>query len=425
MKLALSRNNNILALKLFFSVTIMRLVFEYVYTTQISVIYKYSGFLNDFSVFRCIISWFFMYSLIPFIVKCVNEPKFSNMVLYIIYLVNYVPGLILMSHMDIKYILPWYIYYFLLFYFSYYAGFSFISNSHVYMKKSSIYLILAFFSFVVLFIWVYYAHGRIHIGLEDVYSLRLEAREYGMPMILRYIFASMKIVLPVFVVWSLKNKFVLLACLFSLVQLIIFFVDGSKSTLFALFISIVGYFVLRNHVSRIKYFPQFLSLVGVLSILEYKTNLTYYISGIFIRRLMFVPQHLNISYYDFFSTHTPDYFQGSLLKIFGFESQYGSIARTIGWYYSGNPDLAANNGLFSDAYANLGILGVFLMPFFIMILLKTIDSFTKGLSLDSFIGAVVAFSVPLLSASYFTLFLSHGAVALLLLFYFIPRDKVT
>ena len=289
------------------------------------------------------------------------------------------------------------------------------------MNKKTIYFVVAFFSVIVLFIWLYYARGRIQFGLSELYSARLEARDFGMPMILRYIFSSMKIVLPIFVVWALINKFIFLATIFSFVQLTAFFVDGSKATVFSLLVSFVCYFAIKGDTLRIKYMPLLASLLAFLSVLEYKINETFYISGLLIRRAMFVPQSLNIRYYDFFTSHSPDYFQASFLKSFGFESQYGSIARMIGYYYSGDTDLAANNGLFSDAYANLGSLGIIVMPLCIILLLKLMDAFSDNLPLELFIGAAVIFTVQLISATFFTLFLSHGAVALLLIFYFIPR----
>lgn len=425
MTLTLSKSSNKLALYLFSSVTLMRLVIEYVYNTQISVFFKYSGYLDDFDISRSVISWLLMYSLLPFIVKYVNEMKFSSVVLYLLYIVGFVPGLILMTYMELDFIFPWYLYYLFLFIFACVVKIPVLKNKHAYMNKTSVYLLMAFFSSIILFIWIYYAHGRINFNLLNVYTLRLDAREFDMPMVLRYIFASMKIALPVFVVWSLKNKLRLMAALFSLIQLMIFFTDGSKSTFFSLLVSILGYFVLVNHVHRIKYIPIGISLLGFFSVLEYKIFETFYISAIVIRRVMFVPQSLNIRYYDFFSTHTPDYFRLSLFKYIGFESPYNSsLGALIGSYYSGNNNLNANNGLFSDAYANFGTIGILIMPLLLILLLKFIDVLSNGLTVDAILGAIITFTVSLISASFFKLFLSHGAVPLFLVFYFIPRDNL-
>ena len=409
---------------LFVSVTIMRCIVEYIYRTQISVIYNYSGFTNDFSMHAFIVSLFLMYSIIPLIVHYIKSPSFSGMVLYIIYLINFVPGTILMTYMRFSFVLPWYIYYFLIFALGIFLPrHSYVNSNRTYMDKKAIYFIATFFSAFVLFVWIYYAHGRIQLGLDDVYSTRLEAREFGMPMILRYIFASMKIVLPIFVVWALRNKDDWIAIIFSFVQLLAFFTDGSKSTLFSLLISIAGFFFLRNNENRIIAFPWLLSFLGLLSIFEFNRFRAFQISGIFFRRVMFVPQSLNIRYFDFFSQNQPDYFRSSLLKVLWFSSPYGSIARTIGKYYSGSDTLAANNGLFSDAFANLGYAGILIMPIAIILMLKYLDKYSDGLEIYTIIGSVIPFTMALMSASFFTMFLSHGVVALLLIFYFLPRKS--
>jgi len=145
------------------------------------------------------------------------------------------------------------------------------------------------------------------------------------------------------------------------------------------------------------------------------------ITHLFIRRVMFVPNMLNFRYYEFFSEHEPDYFRTSILRLFGFQSPYGSVARTIGKYFSGSDDLAANNGLFSDAIANLGVVGVVIMPLAVLLILKTLDAVSEDIDLASRIAAVVPFTVAVISTSYFRLFLTHGMVALFMIFYFIPR----
>ena len=422
LRLNLSKENIKLISFIFLSTTLMRLIYDYVYSSQISVLYNYAGFLNEFEWGRCIVSWFFMYSLLPFVIACVKVLTFSSIALYLLYFAHFVPGCIFISYMDIQFMWIWYIYYLLLFTFFYFFRFPQLTKNHFFFNKRIIYFIITLFSIVVVFIWLYYAHGRIQIGFDDVYAARLEARGFGMPMLLRYIFSSVKKVMPLFAVWALKNNNLLLTFWFSVIQLLIFFTDGSKSTFFLLIVAFAGYLFLKNNLQRIKLVPLFFSLLGIVSILEYNLFNKYIISGIFIRRVMFVPQNLNIYYYDFFTSHSPDFFQGSLLKIIGFESEYGSIARMIGYYFSGSNDLAANNGLFSDAYANLGFSGVFIMPFLIVLLLKVFDQMSSGLELATIIGAIPAFVSPLISASFFTLFLSHGVISMLLFFYFLPRD---
>lgn len=421
MSVSISRDSYKLFVSLFFKVTLVRIVFDYVFITQIATIYGYNGYFYDFNLMRSIVSWLMMYSLLPVVVRCIRKPCFSNLVLYAIYLINYIPATIMVSFMHPEFAVYLYLYYLLLFAVTFEIKLRITKRSHHYMTKRSIYMLAALFSVVVPFVWLYYARGRIQLGFDDVYEARLEARGYGIPMVFRYIFASMKVVIPVCVVWALKNKNRGIAIALTIVQLISFFVDGTKSTVFSIFVSIAGYYYLNKNEDRIRYFPDVLACIGLLSIAEYKIRHTFMITHLFIRRVMFVPNMLNFRYYEFFSEHEPDYFRASILRLFGFQSPYGSVARTIGKYFSGSDDLAANNGLFSDAIANLGVVGVVIMPLAVLLILKTLDAVSEDIDLASRIAAVVPFTVAVISTSYFRLFLTHGMVALFMIFYFIPR----
>lgn len=407
------------------SVSIMRLVIEYIYRTQIAVVYNFVDSESYFRVVGFILSLIMMYSIIPFMVRCIKNVCFSNILLFLLFLINFVPGTILMSYNDLPYLLPWYIYYFLLFCFgTKTSGAKAYNVQRIVMTKKTVFFFAGISATIVLFIWLYYGHGRINFRLDDVYDRRMEAREYNMPMILNYIFASMKIVMPLLIVWALDRKATRMAFVFFFVQLCIFFTDGSKSTLFAVVVSIIGYYYFRRRAKNIQCFPWLISGIGIASILEYGLLHSYNISGYFIRRYMFVPQRLNMQYYDFFSKHTPDYFRSSILKVFGIRSEYGSIARMIGKYYSGDDTLAANNGLFSDAFANLGYIGIIIMPLLIVLMLKILNRLSSGLRIEVLIGSVVPLLTAIMSASYFTMFLSHGVLALMLIFYFLPRGEM-
>lgn len=406
----------------FIVVTIMRIVYEQIYVHQIATAYRYEGFLNDYNLLRSIISWLLMYSLLPFIVTAYKKASFSGTVLLVLYFIHFVPGTILYAHTDLKYIWLWYVYFIIIYGLSSLAKKTGNQATHKYMNKRSIYLLAGLLSLIVVFVWVYYAHGRMNLGFSDVYSIRLETRSYAMPAIIRYVFASMKVILPIFVVWSLNCKNYIMTAIFSGIQLLIFFTDGTKSTVLSLLISIGGYFLLKNDSRKISFIPYGIVCIGVLSELEYFINHTFFITGYFIRRIMFVPHQLNISYFDFFTSHEPDYFRGSILRLLGFQSPYGNIAMKIGEYISESTNLSANNGLFSDAIGNLGIVGVFIMPIAIVFMLLLIDKFSSDLTIGTIIGAIIAFTPALISSSFFTLILTHGVFAMLIIFYFIPRE---
>jgi len=142
-----------------------------------------------------------------------------------------------------------------------------------------------------------------------------------------------------------------------------------------------------------------------------------------IRRLFFVTAYLQFAYYDFFKTMPKDYFRQGIMRRFGLESPYNqSIETMIGdLYYL--PGSYANNGLFSDAYANLGVAGIIILPIMIALVLKLLDRACEGVEIGKCIGIIFVASYTLLSSSFFTVMITHGFLVGCLVMYLMPRMK--
>jgi len=98
------------------------------------------------------------------------------------------------------------------------------------------------------------------------------------------------------------------------------------------------------------------------------------------------------------------------------------LGYVIGYEYTGSVTAAYNNGLFSDAYANLGPLGCILMPAIIVVFLKFMQKCASGLQKSMLIAPAVALMMNLISSSFFTLLLTHGELFMCVLLYILPRD---
>ena len=83
----------------------------------------------------------------------------------------------------------------------------------------------------------------------------------------------------------------------------------------------------------------------------------------------------------------------------------------------------ANNGLFSDAYANMGIVGMMLGPILLVLVLRVFDLSTKGLSIRSLMGGIILVSYILIGSSITTALLSQGILLVCVFFYLAPRDE--
>jgi hypothetical protein len=134
---------------------------------------------------------------------------------------------------------------------------------------------------------------------------------------------------------------------------------------------------------------------------------------------------LNAYYFDFFINNTPDYFRQSILKYIGIQSPYPDIRHMIGSIYFSRPEMGANSGLISDAITNFGVIGIVIMPIMIAIALRFFDNCVKGLNKRFYVALCVLVSYYFISSFFFTILLTHGFLALCIVFYILPRDSKT
>ncbi|WP_342600225.1 hypothetical protein MHB48_03770 [Psychrobacillus sp. FSL H8-0483] len=398
-----------------------RISLDWIYVYQVNPVWAYSGFTINFDFIRYFLTWLVLIALIPFISKNYKSNKPSSAIITIFYLIAFIPASVLMAFkpMDNEFIILFLLYWVIL---SIYHRIIPYFNLRKPIAKESHFVtnsVLIIFSLVVIYISYKYTNFRINLNIFNVYELREEAKEFDMFIILKYLYSASRVVLPTLIVYFLVNSKKPIAFWLALIQLLIFSVDGSKSVLFSLILAFSGYFIYRSN--RISWFVWLLLFINVLAILEERILETTYIMTIFIRRLMFLPQLLNYFYFDFFSKNEFDYFRQSIIGNLGIDSPYiVRIPIIIGENYYGS---SANNGLFSDAFYNIGIIGILIMPFLIILALRLLDACTMGLDSRILIASIITTSLNLISSSFFTVLLSHGFLALCLILYYLPRKE--
>ncbi len=280
---------------------------------------------------------------------------------------------------------------------------------------------------IVLYISGRYTHFRLNFNLFNVYSLRAEASKYNLPTIVSYMFAWTRAINPILLAYCLLNQKRLLSIIFFISQMLSFGIDGLKATFFMPFLVIVGVFF-YNKVSaeQLKKWIVIaftcVVLIGFLERIIIKNNLIY---TLFTRRIMFLPSYIGNCYFDFFSKNEPDFFKESILRFVGANSRYlehGGVTLTIGetYYRSG---VNFNNGLSSDAVANLGIIGCVVMPIVLIIVLRYLDRSAYLLDKRLTIATALYLSVVFLSSFLTTVLITHGVVVLIILLSMVRREK--
>ena len=260
------------------------------------------------------------------------------------------------------------------------------------------------------------------MDLSDVYTFRNEESKANYPMFFNYKIAASSNILPLFLAYFLSVKRYLWVAFLSIIMILNFSTGGHKTVLFNLFLIFLGY-IFFNYKSIYKFSWGLISVL-LICLIELKTISTFFITNFLVRRVFFVPAKLNYYYYDFFTKNSPDfYFQGPLRR-FGFESDYKKpISEIIGSQYSESLGMMANNGLFSDAYANLNILGIFLLPLILVMIFKVGDSVSLNLPGNLMFLPIISITIFFNSGFFTSVLLTNGIILLLLSIYYYPRQK--
>ena len=213
----------------------------------------------------------------------------------------------------------------------------------------------------------------------------------------------------------------MIACV--VMQILAYGINGMKFTLFIGFVTFI-----------IAWLPKFdtlkvgnISLVaitsfGVLAMLEYAVFHAWYLASIIAMRILFIPNSLGFLYFDFFSTHTPDYFRGSFLRYFGLQTPYPNLQYFISEYYTGSAEAGSNNGLIADAMANLGLIGIIVFPIILIIILKILDRTMENLDVRIKVSQAVSQTLIIISTFFFPMLLTDGLLIMMILFNAMKKD---
>lgn len=400
-----------------------RLFLDLNYQDIISPLFGYDGYVNALTLSSYFCSWISLFIFIPLIIRLYqSQNSFFANVIVLLFLMAYVPSTSLIAFMPMDgMFVSLIISYWLLFMISV----SWLKNKHLHhlsIKNGHymFYLIMIVLILSIVYVSGVYTHFRISFDLINEYELRADSKHWNLPGILHYLIPAAGTILPMYLVYFLQRKKKFVVLILSIVILLNFSLGGHKTVLFLLLLCFWGYFFFTS--KSIYKYSWFLTIITCISYFEYKIFSSFWGATLIIRRVLYVPAFLNYQYYDFFSVKEKDMWRTGILGRFGFESPYGQakISHLIG-EHMGYPEMGANNGLFSDAYANFGILGILFFPFLLVMYVKIMDSFAKGIDVNLLILPIIATVLGFISSFFTTLLLTHGLLVLLLLFAVFPN----
>ena len=292
------------------------------------------------------------------------------------------------------------------------------SNSDIGYKSMLILTALA--AAPILYVWVRYTHCRILTNLSIIYEIRAEAAQYTMPAALNYLLNIMPIVVAMLIVMALcKKKYILSITLLAL-MFVDFSIAGHKIILFFPLV-LVGGFVFYRKEMICDIVPGAV-VVELLAIAEQLLGKGLMISFVF-RRMGIVLAQLSEYYYRFFLHNSIDFFRQGVLGKFGFDTIYSqTIPNVIGNNFE-TQVISCNNGLMADAWANLGFIGVLIMPVIVLFCMRLLDFTSYGIDMRLLIGLIIYYTFSFANSQWSTVLLTHGYIIMCILLLFFPRDS--
>lgn len=402
-----------------------RILVDNAYEYIIAVLFDYQNYLINKSSESLFLSWLFYLSLFPVILKTSKSNNFSSQVVFILVLISLVPTSTFIAYhrnYTIEYILLMYLYWSVLLHVNTFIPRIKLLNINIIGSNKVVIAITILLALSILYISYIHTGFRFHINLMTVYDLREESREFEINFFLGYLSTFADNILPIILVYFLIAKKRVLSIFVIVVILINFGIGGIKQVLFLLLFALISYFIV-NKIYPTRNYLWFFTFLVCAAIVEYGIFSTWFISLFSLYRIFFIPVKLHYVFYNFFAVNEKDYFRQSALKWL-LESPYKeNIGFLMGEQDSGSITSRANNGLFSDAFYNFGLLGIILFPIVLIVILKIIEYAAKNLSYKINFILVITITFILINLPFTTALVTAGIIPLIFILYFMPRKK--
>jgi len=345
---------------------------------------------NDFSLF--FLSFYLLFNIIPLIVFFQFYKYFNTDILFA-YLVVY-SFLLLGTNIKIK-----------------------VKTYQIRQDKVLPVLLGIILISVIPFIITYGPHLNLkNLLLSDIYVTRFAHRELGNTFT-AYLYPWLtKIIIPITFITSLIYKKKSNVILVGGITVFMFLVGAHKAVFFSLFVLLFFYFFsVPKKIIYFFYGFSFLLMIGLLLALIFNY---YTLDAIFSQRLMFMSILLDQMFFETFQE--PIYYGHSFLSSIVDYKYTLKPDFLIGEKYFNNPEMRANNGIVSDGYVNLGMLGILLNSTIMLLLF----SYFNSLRIDKrYYGVFFLLLLTLKSSPLFTAFLTQGVLILILISQFFLKDS--
>ncbi len=260
----------------------------------------------------------------------------------------------------------------------------------------------------------------------DIYKTRLIFREIQ-SSISGYLYSPLsRVALPALIVIAIARKKWLLLIISSLLLIYLFLCGAQKGVFIGLLAALLFY------LGTYKFKPLFfgylvlgLTVLGILvfltgNYLQLDASVSNSVTGVFIRRVFFVPPMLDAVYYEHFADTYLYYSHSFPMNMFFDYPLDKDLSMYIGQDVLNYPDMRANVGVVTESFVSLGYFGVVMISSIFMI----IFSFLKDLNIKPIYFGILFVYLFQMNSSYFSVLMAtHGMMFMIIFFWLFLNNK--
>lgn len=430
MHISINKKNKMI----FLGIILFRIALDLLYPV-VAYDFEYMGFVYAPVFSKIAASYLILAGVTLMCVNVLNLNVNSDLLLFILYLVSFVPNTSGYAFMgfETKFILLSALFWFEIWLL---IGFrwKYKKNQPLRLSRFTKELLLLYYPLaisLVLMAYAFFYNGfQLTLDFSSVYTLRAAYVQRGYSAVMERIIPwSAIITLPVGAIYAIwKKKWFYLIPL-TIAEIAVFSLAGIKTYIFVYLLSIAAAVIYKKGVEE-KHLPYALAAIGFLCLLFVAVHkeVADKVINFFFRRLLFTTTFNNNGYVEFFDSHEKMYLRCSFLRVLGklgTDIPYGgNINRFIaGFIYPQGNNGSVPSGTFADAYGNFGIIGILIYPFLYVAILRLLDLVTKRTPRAFVFPTIISTAEYLLNGSLFTVILSYGFLYSIVYFYLIDQCK--
>lgn len=284
------------------------------------------------------------------------------------------------------------------------------------IEYSNNYYVLLFIAVILTLPFLYYLPyiNPHNLLMQDLYATRYLFRKITIPWLDYIINPLVRVILPVLFITSVFKKKYLIALL-SAGMVIYLFLCGAFRSYFVGLIAVVAFFI-----GNYRFKP--VIFIGVLlfaAISGYLFSDFFYLLDAGIRRILFIPVHLEEVYFNTFSDNFLYWSHNRIGALFTNYPYNRDLSLYVGEVVMNRSEMNANVGMLIEGYFSAGYIGVVIHSLFLSFLFTFIDSLNIS---PRYFGIVIIIIFISVNSFLLTALISHGILAFLLLAFFFLKN---